>query len=86
MYALRQVAVLQEWIKCGKIMTSVRLSTEAMESCFRRVICKGMQEGKPPASTTQLAFWVLPKEAESDILCLLKWSRQLYDDTALIEE
>jgi len=57
MYALRQVAVLQEWIKCGKIMTSARPSTEALESCLRRVICRGMKEGKPPVSTAQVAFW-----------------------------
>jgi len=36
--------VLQEWMKRGKIMTSARLSTEALESCFRCVICKGVKE------------------------------------------
>ena len=51
-----KLAVLQEWTKRGKIMTSARLSSEALESCFRRVICKGVKERKPPASTAQAAF------------------------------
>ena len=51
-----KLALLQEWTKRGKIMTSARLSTEALESCFRRVICKGMKEGKPPASTARWLF------------------------------
>ena len=51
-----KLAVLQERIKRGKIMTSARLSTEALESCFRRVICKGMKEGKPPALTAHGGF------------------------------
>ncbi len=35
-----------------------RLSTSALESCFRRVICRGMKEGKPPVLAAQVAFWV----------------------------
>jgi hypothetical protein len=42
--------------------STTRLSTEALESCFRRVICKGGNEGKPPALAVQVASWVLPKE------------------------
>ena len=53
-----KLAALQEWMKRGKIMTSARLSTEALESCFRRVICKAMKEGKPPARLAQVAFCV----------------------------
>ena len=53
-----KLAALQEWMKRGKIMTSARLSTEALESCFRRVIREGVKEGKPPALTAQVAFCV----------------------------
>ena len=67
MYALRQVAVLQERTKRGKIMSSARLSTEALGSCLRRVICRGGKEGKPSASTARWLF-VLPNEAKRNIL------------------
>ena len=51
-----KLAVFQERTRRGKIMSSARLSTEALESCLRRVICKGMKEGKPPASTARWLF------------------------------
>ncbi len=57
-YAPRQVAVLQEWTKRGKIRALARLSTEALESWLRRVICKGGEGGKPPALTAHVAFCV----------------------------
>ena len=39
--------------------STARLSTEVLESCFRRVICKGMKEDKPLTSATQVAFFSL---------------------------
>jgi len=39
-----KLAELQERIERGKVMTSARLSTEALESCLRRVICKRLVE------------------------------------------
>ena len=67
---LGKLAVLQEWTKRGKIMASARLSTEATESCLRRVIYKGMKEREPPPLAAQAAFLVLPNGAKSAILCL----------------
>jgi hypothetical protein len=49
------------------MMTLARLRTSASESCFRRAICRGVKEGKPPALTARVAF-VLPNEAKYDIL------------------
>ena len=39
--------------------STARLSTEALGPCFRRVICRGMKEDKPPASAAQVAFFSL---------------------------
>ena len=64
-----KLAALQEWMNRSKSVTSARLSTEALESCFRRVICREVNEGKPPALTAQVAF-LLPKEVKCDIVCL----------------
>lgn len=42
-------------------MTSARLNTEALESCFRRVIWRGVKEKRPPASTAQGGFLLCQK-------------------------
>ena len=35
-----------------------------LEPCFRRVICRGVKEGKPPALTAQVAFLLFAKRGE----------------------
>ena len=71
-----KLAVLQERIKRGKIMTSARLSTEALVSCFRRVICKGMKVGKATCVNCARWLFVLPNEAKSGILSMALVSQQ----------
>jgi hypothetical protein len=39
-----KLAVLQEWIERGKIITSGRLSTGALEFCFCHIVCRGLKE------------------------------------------
>ena len=57
-------------------MTSARLSTEALEPCLRRVICKEMQVGKATCVNRARRLFVLPKKAKSGILSMALVSQQ----------